>query len=301
VIKKLNINFDRWVRESGLYEQKLDEKALAILRSHDVVYKKDQALWFRTTAFGDDKDRVLIKGDGEKTYFLSDIALRWWRFEIRQISREVIYLGADHHGYIGRLQAAMAALGFAKQLDVEIVQFVRLMENGQEVKMSKRAGNFVTLEELVDAVGLDVARFFFMLHSPRTHMDFDFGLAKEKSEKNPVFYVQYAHARICSLLKKTKKVPPHRGKIEKQPSETALIKSMLKFPDLITEVSRNHETQKLAFYSLELATAFHDFYDRCRVIDQEKIWPHRLQLLQAAQKVLALTLKVMGISAPERM
>lgn len=301
VAKKLHITFDTWFRESSLHDKKLDVKALTALHNHDLLYEKDGATWFRTTAYGDDKDRVLVKSGGEKTYFLSDIALRWNRFVQRGVEHEVLYLGADHHGYIVRLNAAMAALGFAKRLDVEIVQLVRLMKDGQEVKMSKRAGNYVTLEEVVDDVGLDVARFFFLMHRPSTHMDFDLSLAKEKSEKNPVFYVQYAHARISSLLNKVGKLPRVKSTEPAHTSELNLTKIILRFPMVIGDVARSRETQKLPFYATDLATKFHEFYANCRVIDEGKVWTSRLELVQATQFVLRRTLGVMGISAPEKM
>ena len=301
VAKKLKINFDQWVRESSLYVRKLDQKTLEVLRSHDLLYEKEGATWFRTTAFGDDKDRVLIKNDGEKAYFLSDIALRYNRFAQRGFDRELIFLGADHHGYIGRLEAAMAALGYAKRLDVAIVQLVRLLKDGQEVKMSKRAGTYVTLEEVVDEVGLDVARFFFLMHAPETHMDFNMNLAKEHSEKNPVFYVQYAYARINSILLKTKKLPTKKNPDPPQPSELALVKALLEFPNVVADVAVSRETQKLPFYAMDLATKFHDFYTNCRVIDQDAVLPDRLLLIKTVRHVLAKTLGVMGITAPEKM
>jgi arginyl-tRNA synthetase len=301
VEKSLKVKFNAWFRESVLYEKKLDVKALDALRNHDLVYEKDGATWFRTTAYGDDKDRVLIKANGEKTYFLSDIALRWNRFAQRGFEREILFLGADHHGYIKRLEAGMAALGFAKRLDVRIVQLVRLMENGNEVKMSKRAGTYVALEDLVNDVGLDVARFFFLMHAANSHMDFNLSLAKEQSEKNPVFYVQYAHARISSILKKTARLKPRSGKTPIHPSETALVKALLEFPLLIAEVGESYEVQKLPFYASTLATKFHDFYTNCRVIDEQQVWAHRLLLARATQTVIAKVLGVMGVSAPEKM
>ncbi len=301
VTKSLKVKFNAWFRESVLYEKKLDLKALATLRNHDLVFEKEGATWFRTTAYGDDKDRVLIKANGEKTYFLSDIALRWNRFAQRGFEREILFLGADHHGYIKRLGAGMAALGYAKRLDVRIVQLVRLMENGTEVKMSKRAGTYVALEDLVNDVGLDVARFFFLMHAANSHMDFNLSLAKEHSDKNPVFYVQYAHARISSILKKTAKLKPRPGKAEIHPSETALVKALLEFPPLVAEVGQSYEVQKLPFYASNLATKFHDFYTHCRVIDDGQVWPRRLALAKATQMVIAKTLGLMGITAPEKM
>ncbi|MBI2984798.1 MAG: arginine--tRNA ligase [Candidatus Kerfeldbacteria bacterium] len=301
VAKKLKVEFDRWVRESSLYAEKLDVKVVDELRRHDLLAHKDGALWFRTTAFGDDKDRVLIKKDGEKTYFLSDIALRWDRFAIRGVKREILYLGADHHGYVRRLKAAMAALGFAHQLDAEIVQLVRLIRDGHEVKMSKRAGTYVTLEEVVDEVGLDAARFFFLMHAPNTHMDFDITLAKERSEKNPVYYVQYAGARLAGILKNAASLPVQRSKEPPQPSELRLVKALLYFPTVVAEVAVSHETQKLPFYSLDLATKFHEFYTQCRVIDTGTVWAHRLQLVRVTRQVLERVLGLMGVTCPERM
>lgn len=301
VEKKLNVHFDRWQRESDLYKTKLDKKVLDHLRRHDLLVEKEGAWWFRSTAYGDDKDRVLIKKDGEATYFLSDIALRWYRFGLRKIDREILFLGADHHGYIPRLQGMMAALGFANQLDVSIVQMVRLIRGGQEVKMSKRAGTYVPIEDVIDEVGLDVARFFFLMHGANTHMDFDLDAAKEKSEKNPVFYVQYAHARIASLLKKVGKSPTKNDREAPQPSELQLVKMLLDYPLIIAQVATSGETQKLPFYAMELARAFHDFYTQCRVIDAGVVWARRLVLVKATKYVLAAVLGDMGISAPEKM
>lgn len=299
--KKLGITYHRWFRESELYDQKLDDKVLALLIEKGLTYEQDGATWFRTTQFGDDKDRVLVKSDGEKTYFLSDIALRYNRFVQRKVGREVLFLGADHHGYMRRLQAAVAALGFPGKLDIVIVQFVRLMKEGVEVKMSKRAGNVIVIDELVDEVGIDAARFFFLMHAANTHMDFDLDLAKEKSDKNPVYYVQYAHARICSIMKKTKGLPQKKGAALAEPSALGLVKQLLRLPSLVEEVARTYEVQKLPFYAVELATAFHDFYGKVRVIDEGTVDERRLALVEATKTVLAITLKLMGISAPEKM
>lgn len=301
VTKKLKITFNSWFRESTLYQKNLDVKSLAVLKSHDLLYDKDGATWFRTTAFGDDKDRVIMKSDGTRAYIMGDLALRYYRFSVRGFDREIIFLGADHHGDESRLQAAMSALGYAKKLDIQFSQMVKLMKDGQEVKMSKRAGTYVTLEEVVDEVGIDVARFFFLMHRATTHMDFDLTLAKEKSDKNPVFYVQYAHARICSILKKTTKLKPKTGQTETHPSETALVKALLEFPPLIAEVGQSCEVQKLPFYAIALATKFHDFYTHCRVIDGDQVWSQRLILVKATKTVLTKTLGVMGVSAPEKM
>ncbi len=299
--KKLGIKFNRWFRESELYTAKLDEKVLSLLRQRGYVYEQAGATWFKSTAFGDDKDRVLVKSDGEKTYFFSDIALRWSRFNRRRFDREILFLGADHHGYVTRLKAAVEALGFPGRLDVPLVQFVRLLKDGQEVKVSKRAGTFVTIEELIDEVGLDASRFFFLMHAANTHMDFDLDLAKEKSEKNPVYYVQYAHARICSILKKTRGLPRRPSQPLNEPVSLQLIKQLLRLPELVEEVAMAYDVHKLPFYSLDLATAFHTFYDQVRVIDRGTVNPRALEVIQATKLVLAKTLTLMGVNAPEKM
>jgi len=213
--------------------------------------------------------------------------------------------GADHFGHQARMQAAMRAMSFEGKLDIIIHQLVRLMQNGQEVRMSKRAGNYVTLEELVDEVGLDVARFFFLMYAPDTHMDFDLNLAKEKSEKNPVYYVQYAHARICSIIKNANKLSKRKnahekGTIEKT-EEYDLIKEVLKLPEIIEEVAKNYEVQKLPFYAQNLATRFHDFYTQCRVINQDKLNLKRFELIKVVKITLEKVFRIMGISAPEKM
>lgn len=301
VEKKMQITFDRWFKESELHQAKLGEKVLGLLRDKGLLYEQDGAVLIKTTTYGDDKDRVLIKSDGSFTYFLSDIALRYNRFVERKFEREVLFLGADHHGYIGRIKAAMSALGFPGAVDFYIVQFVRLMKDGVEVKISKRAGNFVTIEELIDEVGTDVARFFFLMHAANTHMDFDLTLAKQKSDQNPVYYVQYAHARICSMVKKAKGLPATRPNPQTDPSEIQLMKELLRLPTLIEEVAMTYDVHKLPFYAINVATVFHSFYTKVRVIDEGKVDPRRLALAEAAKIVLAKTLGLMGITAPEKM
>ncbi len=301
VDKKLGITFNTWFRESTLHQKKLDRKALDVLKNHDLLYTKDGATWFRTTAFGDDKDRVIVKSDGKYAYIMGDVALHYYRFAIRGFDREIMFLGADHHGFEGRLQAGMSALGYAKKLDIQFLQLVKLIKDGQEVKMSKRAGTYVTLEEVVDEVGIDVARFFFLMHAANSHMDFNLSLAKEHSDKNPVFYVQYAHARISSILKKTVKLKPMAGRAEIHPSETALAKALFEFPPLVAEIGESYEVQKLPFYAMALAAKFHDYYTHSRVIDNNQVWPQRLILVKATKMVLAKTLGLMGVSVPDTM
>jgi len=301
LMKKIGVKYDSWFQESVLHTRKTDVKVLKILDNHDLLYTKEEATWFKSSAFGDEKDRVVIKKDGTMTYLVADMALRWNRFAERKFDHEFLFLGADHHGYIKRLEATVAALGFARKITIIIHQFVRLIKDGQEVKISKRAGNILTLEDVVAEVNPDVARFFFLLHASTTHMDFDLTLAKERSEKNPVYYVQYAYARLSSILKKVGKLPRVTSKEAPHTSELSLVKILLQFPTLVREVSVSHEMHKLPFYTIELATKFHDFYTHCRVIDDNKVWAHRLALVQATQMVLEKTLKVMGVSAPEKM
>ncbi|HCB36080.1 TPA: arginine--tRNA ligase, partial [Candidatus Azambacteria bacterium] len=215
--------------------------------------------------------------------------------------------GADHHGYVPRLKAALSAFDFAEKLGVVIVQLVRLMEKGQEVRMSKRKGTYVTIDDLLDEVGPDVARFFFLMSSVQSHMDFDLTLAKEKSEKNPVFYVQYAHARIASILRKAKKLSKVRGQrsdvqLLTHHSELELMKELLRFSEIVQDVAENHTVHHLPTYALELAAKFHAFYRDCRVISEDKKMTFaRLVIVKATQITLANTLGLMGVTAPEKM
>lgn len=319
VEKRLGVKFDRWIKESELYRNKLDQQVVRRLRAQGLIYESEGATWFKTTQFGDDKDRVLVKADGSMTYFVGDVAYLNDKFNRRKFDRAVMLLGADHHGYVGRLQAAAAALGHQGKLDIIIMQLVRLIKGGQEVRMSKRAGNFVTLDELIDWVGPDVARFFFLMHAADTHMDFDLDLAKERSEKNPVYYVQYAHARIASLIRKvetlTKKLEARSKKQGTQRNvgavklvrgdygapERKLLRLLVTFPDVVEDVARSYAVQQLPFYAMKLAQGFHEYYDSARIIDNESVNLYRLSVVKATQQVLRNCLKLMGVSAPEKM
>lgn len=315
-IKKMGIKFDHWFSETALYKGAVED-AMGMLESRRLTYKKDDALWLKTTDYGDDKDRVLITAEGEYTYFASDIAYHWDKIK-RGGNLLIDFWGADHHGYIGRLQAAIEILkkenNWSGELKILIGQLVRLMSKGQEIKMSKRLGTYVTLDELIDEVGPDVARFFFLERALSTHMDFDLDLAKERSEKNPVYYVQYAYARIHSILAKsqiTNRMPKGKSQINsndqnikliKEPAEIALIKELIKLPDLIIDTAEDYQIQRLPFYSINLATKFHNFYEQCRVISKdENLTAARISLIKATQIVLKNTLDLMGISAPEKM
>ena len=305
VTKRLKIKFDRWFSEKKLYSRKLTDKIINLFKEKNILYQQEGATYLKTTFFGDDKDRVLLKKDGEPTYFLSDIAYHYDKFAVRKFDKAIDLWGADHYGHQGRMQAALRALGFEGRLDIIIFQLVRLIKGGQEIKMSKRGGTFVTLDELIEEVGADVARFFFLMYAADTHMDFDLDLAREKSEKNPVYYVQYAHARICSIMKKA--APYIRKKKNYDPEklvrkeELDLLKEMLKFPEIIEEVAQSYEVHKLPFYAQNLATKFHDFYTNCRVIDNDKLKIKRYELIKLTKFALMKVLALMGISAPERM
>ncbi len=327
-LKKAGIKFDNWFSEKSLYPSspRLRRASggtnygeiMRELMKKDLIYEKDGATWMKTSQFGDSEDRVLIKKTGDETYFMSDVLYHFDKIKTRKFDKAIDIWGADHHGYAPRLKAALKALDIPEdKLEIIISQLVRLVKNGKEVKISKRAGNFITLEELINEVGLDAARFFFLLYSPNTHMDFDLTLAKERSQKNPVYYVQYAHARIASILRKAKLKKnfqffplggiPHSGTISnfqllKEKEELNLIRKLAEFPEILTEIAKNYEVHRLPRYALELAGGFHNFYEKHRVISEnKKLTAARLSLAAATKIVLANILRLMGIDAPDKM
>lgn len=309
VARKAGIRFDVWFSEKSLYRQRFVDEVRKMLKNKKLTEEKEGALWLKTREFGASKDRVLVKSSGEPTYLLPDLAYHREKFVRRKFAKVIDIVGADHHGHMQALRAGLKALGL-KQPDVVLVQFVRLVEEGREAKMSKRAGAFVTLEELLDITGNDVARFFFLQSAPTKHMDFDLALAREQSQKNPVYYVQYAHARISSILRKAQdaRAEPRRTKTQNHaellthPSEIALLKQIVRLPDLVARIAKNYEVHHLTTYSMELATAFHAFYRDCQVISEnEALTQARLALCRATQITLANALRLMGIRAPERM
>ena len=316
--ERMGIKFDKWFFESDLYPKEVNQ-VLDFLKKNNLIYEKEDAVWFKSTQFGDDKDRVLVRAQEkttyeEETYLLSDVAYLKNKFK-RGFENLVIFLGAEHHGYINRLKAAAEALGFSRDRVKPIVfQLVRLIEDGHEVKMSKRTGNFVTIDELIDEVGLDAARFFFLSRAADTHLNFDLALAKEQSEKNPVYYVQYAHTRICGILRKfgkfeirnPKSLPIRQAgeilKLLTHPSESSLIKELIRLPEIIEDTAKDYQVQRLPKYATDLAVVFHQFYRDCRVISENKeLTQARLALTLATQIVLKNALGLMGISAPEKM
>lgn len=302
-IKKMQIHFDVWISEKkDLIDGGYIDRAIEMLELKKLTFEKEGAVWLKTTEFGDDKDRVLIKKDGQKTYFASDCGYILNKME-RGFDNLIEIWGADHHGYIERFKAAAKALGFKGELKFVIVQLVQLIKDGKEVRMSKRAGNVVLIDDLIDEVGLDVARFFFLMYSPDTHMNFDLGLAKEQSQKNPVFYVQYAHARICSILSKAQMTDDVKLESLTHEKEISLIRELDKFPGLVAELAESYEVHKLPHYVLKLADKFHSFYAACQVIDEKnpELTSARLELINAVRIVLAETLRIIGVGAPQKM
>jgi arginyl-tRNA synthetase len=279
------------------------------LRELGLLYVQDGAEWYRSTEFGDDKDRTVIKSDGELTYFAADIAYHRNKFE-RRFTKLINVWGADHHGYVARLKAAMQGLGYdAGRLQVVLVQMVQLTRGGEPVRMGKRTGEFVSLEEVLQEVGPDAARFFFLLRKSDSHLDFDLDLAKQQSSENPVFYVQYAHARIASIFEQAGRngiaidardaVPLDRLALAE---ELELIRRMIQFDDVLEDSVRELEPHRLAFYLLEFAGEFHRYYNRYRVISEDvDLSRARLLLLENVQKTIRRGLDILGVAAPMKM
>jgi len=305
------ISFDRWFREASLYENKEVEESIALLRSQGVVYEADGAVWVATTRYGDDKDRVIARQNGEMTYFAADIAYHRNKFQ-RGYDRIINIWGADHHGYVARVKAAVEAMGFsADRLDIVIHQLVNLMRGGKPIAMSKRSGEFVTLKEVMDEVGLDATRFFFLMRRSDTSLDFDLELAKAASDENPVYYVQYAHARICSVFREAAKkgfssddaVSNVEGLAPLElPEEMDIIKHLSFYPDVVREAAVRLEPHRINVYLSELAGKLHRYYFSTRVItDNRPQTLARLALMRSIQIVLKSALNLLGVRAPDRM
>ncbi|MEK7149270.1 MAG: arginine--tRNA ligase, partial [Patescibacteria group bacterium] len=284
--KKLKVKFDTWFQEESLYKKHGLHDFVIDLKKRNIAYEKDGALWFRASEFGDSEDRVLVRNTGEPTYFLPDLMYHWDKLEKRKFNIAINIWGADHHGYAIRLGAGLKGIGIDQhRMRVIITQFVRLVKDGKEVKMSKRSGQFVLLDELIDEVGIDAARFFFLMHAPDTHMDFDMTLAKERSNKNPVYYAQYSYARIGSILRKAgvKKRALHLYLLN-APEEIALIKKLIQFPEIIEDTAKDFHALRLTTYILDLSRLFHSFYEKHRVIgDDQMITASRLALVSAVK------------------
>lgn len=298
------VAFDVWSSEQDLHDQGKVEEALNRLRDLGQTYEKEGAIWFKSTEYGDDKDRVLKKSDGSYTYFVPDIAYHITKFE-RGYEKLINLWGADHHGYIPRMKAALQALGQPKDLlEVDIIQMVRLVEDGKEVKMSKRTGNAVTIRELCDEVGVDAVRYFFVQRALDTHLDFDLSLARKQSNDNPVYYAQYAHARICSILRQNtiqKEVDVYD--LLTHEKEIALLKYINEFSNVVADAARTRAPHKICHYIQKLAQHFHSFYNACKVIDkeQEELSAQRIALLKATKITLKNALYFIGVHAVEKM
>lgn len=308
-LEMIEVRFDHWFSERQLHESGAVFESIAELEKRGYVYQEDGARWLRTTAFGDDKDRVLIRENGEPTYFASDIAYHKNKLD-RGFKRLLDVWGADHHGYAPRVAAALEALGYEDVLEVVIGQLVSLWRGGEQVRMSKRTGEIITLRELLDEVGKDAARFFFLMRSTDSALDFDLELAKSESQENPVYYVQYAHARIASILRYAQaegvSLPKDISEAELErldsESELELLKTLAQFKETVEKAAHNRAPHYLTRYAQDVAAAFHVFYTNCRVIGVDaRLSQARLILVLASQRILRETLKIIGVSAPEKM
>lgn len=314
-LKKIGISIDTFFHEQSLYDDGKIEEMKKVISEKKLDYQKEEALWLRTSRFGDDKDKVLIRSTGAPTYLLADLAYHWDKFMRRKFDIVINILGADHHGTIQSFRAALKAIGIEEnRFKAIITQTVRFIEGGKERKMSKRKGEFVTFENLIEEIGTDAARFFFLEKSPNTHMDFDIGLAKEQSAKNPVYYIQYAYARISSILRQNQNNnPPAGGQMTnkflianfqhlKEHEELTLIKKLAEFPEIIEDTAHDYQVHRLTRYTLDLARMFHNFYEKYRVIsDDKELTKARLALIEGIYIIIGNSLDVLGISKPEKM
>jgi arginyl-tRNA synthetase len=309
VLNAFGISFDNWFSEKNLHGSGNIKKAVDSLRQKGYIEDRDGAVWFKSGQFGDEKDRVIIKSDGSLTYLAADIAYHYDKLS-RGFKRLINVWGADHHGYIPRLRASIEALGFSPDaLDIVLIQLVKLRREGKPVSMSTRAGDFVTLREVIDEVGKDSVRFFLLMRRSDAQLDFDLELAKKQSMENPVYYVQYAHARICNLLSfavekglELKDTGEVKCELLEEDEEIALIKALSFFPSVVEGSARSLEPHRLTGYLQRVASCFHNFYDRVRVVgEEEEKARSRLMLARAAQITLQNGLRLLGVSAPEKM
>lgn len=308
-LAKYRIVYDTWFRESSLHKSGAVKQIVDMLTEKGQTYEKDGAIWFKASDFGDDQDRVLVRANGIPTYFVPDIAYHYNKLVTRGFDKAIDILGADHHGYIARMKAALTALGVdVSKLDIVIMQMVMLVRNGETVKLSKRSGKAITLSTLLDEVPIDAARFFFNLRDPNTHLEFDLELAIEESSNNPVFYVQYAHARICSILRRMEEEGTGYSNIPvselnfNHPAELALIRHIAALPNCINEAAKDYNPSKITKYLCDLAQLFHKFYDNCKIKgEEENILQSRLSLCVATKTVFKNLLDLLKVDAPEKM
>jgi arginyl-tRNA synthetase len=303
--RRFGITYDRWQSEQDLHETGKVREGVEHLRRLGLTYERDGAVFFRATQFGDDKDRVLLRSDGRPTYFSMDVAYHYQK--LKDSDRVVDVLGPDHHGYIERLKGISSALGFPGQLEVVIAQQVALMRGSEQVSMSKRAGEIVTLDEILDEVGVDAARFFFVMLAVESPLTFDLKLAVEKENENPVYYVQYGHARIASVLRRALAADVQEARAASltslvQPTELALARRLAEFPNVVAGVAAYLAPHRLARYARDVASEFHQFYTECKIlVEDREVRLARLALCLAAKTVLARALALIGVSAPDSM
>lgn len=310
-LNKYRISYDNWFRESTLHNNGAVSEIIEKLKASGYTYEQDGALWFKSSELGDEKDRVLIRANGVVTYFVPDIAYHYNKLVTRGFDKAIDIFGADHHGYIPRMKAALTALGVdPDKLDIVIMQMVNLVRNGEKYKLSKRSGKAITLSTLLDEIPIDAARFFFNLREPNSHFDFDLDLAVEQSSQNPVYYVQYAHARICSLIAnleaegfKASYDSINQLDVLDKPQEIELIRQLAALPNEIDNAAKAYDPAKITKYSVELATLFHKFYDSCSVknAENDELKNARLILCRAVIQTLRNSLAIMKINCPEKM
>lgn len=307
---KYRIQYDKWFNESTLHKDGSVQRVIEQLKASGHTYEKDGALWFKTTEFGDEKDRVLVRENGVPTYLVPDIAYHYNKLAVRKFDKAVDIFGADHHGYIARIKASMTALGVdADRLDIVIMQMVNLVRNGEKYKLSKRSGKAITLSTLLDEIPIDAARFFFNLREPNSHFDFDLDLAVSQTSQNPVYYVQYAHARICSVLKKMNEEGIEVKSLDKAalsvltaPEEQEMIKHLATLPNVINEAAKAYDPAKVTKYVIDLATMYHKFYNNCRIMgEDDSVMQARLSLSLAVKQVIKNILDMIKITCPESM
>ena len=309
-LRNFGVTFDRWFSEQSLYDEGKVHDTIEQLKQEKTIYEKDGAFWFNTTAYGDEKDRVVVRSNGQTTYFASDIAYHREKFQ-RGFNRVIDVWGADHHGYIPRMKACISASGNnSDDFHVILVQLVALLRDGKPVAMTTRGGVYETLKDVVDEVGSDAARFIFLSRHYESHLDFDLELAKKKSNDNPVYYVQYVHARIASIIRKAEEEKGIKAILKDDdavallisPEETALIKALARYPETIETAANNLEPHRITYFLMNLASLFHTYYNKHKVLsDDPLLSAGRLYLILAVQKVIKNGLDLLGVSAPERM
>ena len=308
-LAEFRVTFDNWFSEQSLYDDNSVEKAIEWLKGKGHIYEKDGAVWLKSSAFNDDKDRVLVKKTGEKTYFCSDIAYHQNKIN-RGFKKIINLMGADHHGYVPRMEAVLQAMGYDNKIfKILLIQFVSLLRAGEKISMSTRAGEFETLRDVVSEVGVDVARYYFLMRSSDTHLEFDLELAKKENSENPVFYIQYAHARICSIFRTAEEkgvVWDRSNEVDLsllvEEEEFGIIRAVLAFPEIVEKSARALEVHRISHYLLDMVSRFHGYYSRHRVISDDKaLTLARLFLLDAIRITIRNGFELMGISSPEKM